>query len=87
MASHDAGAGIVHMVTQRLYYQDAYGTEFDASVVASTPGKEGTTRVVLDRTCFYPTSGGQPNDTGMLDSQPVFDVLEQDGAWRANCRA
>jgi alanyl-tRNA synthetase len=67
------------MVTQRLYYQDAYGTEFDASVVASTPGKEGTTRVVLDRTCFYPTSGGQPNDTGMLDSQPVFDVLEQDG--------
>jgi alanyl-tRNA synthetase len=67
------------MVTQRLYYEDAYRTEFEAKVVASMPGKEGTARIILDRTCFYPTSGGQPNDKGTLDSQPVFDVSEQDG--------
>jgi len=67
------------MVTQRLYYKDAYRIEFDANVLRSMPGHKGTTGIILDRTCFYPTSGGQPCDTGTLDSQPVFDVLEQDG--------
>ncbi len=67
------------MVTKRLYYDDAYRTEFDATVLRSIAGKKGTTGIILDRTCFYPTSGGQPNDKGMLADQPVFDVTEQDG--------
>jgi len=66
-------------MTLRLYYQDAYRTEFDAQVLRSIEGKKGTMGIVLDRTCFYPTSGGQPCDRGTLDGQPVFDVQEKAG--------
>lgn len=66
------------MATARLYYQDPYSTQFDAQVLHSLPGKEGATGIVLDRTCFYPTSGGQPCDLGTLDVQSVFDVVEQE---------
>jgi len=66
-------------MTIRLYYQDAYLTEFDAQLVHAIAGEKNTTGIVLDRTCFYPTSGGQPCDLGVLLSQPVFDVQEQDG--------
>lgn len=66
-------------MTIRLYYEDSFCTEFDARIVGSVEGKKGTVGVLLDRTCFYPTSGGQPCDHGMLDDQPVFDVTEQDG--------
>jgi alanyl-tRNA synthetase len=63
--------------TKRLYYTDPYLTDFDATVVsASTEG--GRSRVTLDRTAFYPTSGGQPFDTGLLNGQPVVDVIDTD---------
>jgi misacylated tRNA(Ala) deacylase len=48
-------------VTELLFRDDAYATEFEAAVLASVPG-----RVVLDRTLFYPEGGGQPGDTGVL---------------------
>jgi alanyl-tRNA synthetase len=66
-------------MTIRLYYQDAYLTEFDAQRLRTVPGGKDTSGVILDRTCFYPTSGGQPCDYGFLQGQPVFDVEEQDG--------
>jgi len=66
-------------VTIRLYYEDAYRTEFDAQVLRSVPGDRDTTGVILDRTCFYPASGGQPCDHGTLDGESVFDVSEEDG--------
>jgi len=66
-------------MTLRLYYEDAYRTEFDAQIVRTVADKKGTTGIILNQTCFYPTSGGQPCDHGMLDSQPVFDVVEEDG--------
>jgi alanyl-tRNA synthetase len=62
-------------VTQRLYYTDPYLTEFDATVVA-TREVEGRRGVVLDRTAFYPTSGGQPYDTGTLGEARVIDVVD-----------
>jgi alanyl-tRNA synthetase len=62
-------------VTERLYYTDAYLTEFEAVVVARAD--EGR-RVYLDRTAFYPTSGGQPHDTGRLGSAAVVDVIDED---------
>jgi alanyl-tRNA synthetase len=66
-------------MTERLYYQDSYTTSFAATVIdATTVG--GKPALVLDRTFFYPTSGGQPNDTGLLAGQPVVDVIAQDGA-------
>ena len=63
-------------MTQRLYYTDSYLTEFSANVVDRSA--DGT-RVYLDETAFYPTSGGQPHDTGLLGSVPVIDVIDEDG--------
>jgi len=44
-----------------LYVEDSYLREFDAQVI-----KAGPKFVVLDRTAFYPESGGQPSDTGVI---------------------
>jgi len=64
-------------MTERLYYNDAYLTEFDAVVVDCVPDGEGF-RLRLDRSAFYPTSGGQPYDTGTLNGVNVVDVLVGD---------
>jgi alanyl-tRNA synthetase len=63
-------------MTERLYYQDSYLTEFRALVVDTDPERR---RVYLDRTAFYPSSGGQPFDTGKLGSAAVTDVIDEDG--------
>ncbi|HMA23316.1 MAG: alanyl-tRNA editing protein [Gemmatimonas sp.] len=62
-------------MTNRLYYTDAYRSEFTASVVHRS---DDGTRVYLDETAFYPTSGGQPHDTGTLGGVPVVDVIDDD---------
>jgi alanyl-tRNA synthetase len=61
-------------VTERLYYQDCYLRDFIAQVVETSD--EGR-RVYLDRTAFYPTSGGQPFDTGTLGAANVVDVIDE----------
>ena len=54
-------------MTERLYYDDAYRGAFDATVTSVRNGKRpGEWEVTLDRSAFYPTSGGQPYDTGTL---------------------
>jgi alanyl-tRNA synthetase len=65
-------------VTDRLYYTDSYLQAFDARIVdvRDVSGRPG---VVLDRTAFYPTSGGQPFDTGTLGVRRVVEVFD-DGA-------
>jgi alanyl-tRNA synthetase len=68
-------------MTERIYYTDSYLTDFEATVVES--GQiGGRPYVVLDRSAFYPTSGGQPHDTGVLGDRAVIDVVdrETDGA-------
>jgi len=69
------------MMSKRLYYDDAYTTEFTAVVVEQL-NENGRLAVVLDRTFFYPTSGGQPHDLGSLNGVPVTDVSirVEDGA-------
>jgi alanyl-tRNA synthetase len=62
-------------VTARLYYLDAYRTEFSATVVERSPDGR---RVYLDETAFYPTSGGQPHDVGTLAGRQVVDVIDED---------
>jgi alanyl-tRNA synthetase len=62
-------------VTERLYYTDAYAAGFDAEVVAMRE-HDGRPAAVLDRTAFYPTSGGQPYDTGRLGDATVLDVID-----------
>jgi alanyl-tRNA synthetase len=65
------------MSSERLYYTDAYLVEFDA-VVRDVVHKDGRWEVTLDRTAFYPTSGGQPFDTGTLGDAQVVDVYERE---------
>jgi alanyl-tRNA synthetase len=62
-------------MTLRLYYTDSYLRDFDAAIVDRT---EGGRRVYLDRTAFYPTSGGQPHDTGTLGGSAVLDVVDEE---------
>jgi alanyl-tRNA synthetase len=64
-------------MTERLYYADPYRREFDATT-RRVDRVDGRTHVVLDRTAFYPTSGGQPFDTGLLGALPVVDVFADD---------
>ena len=65
-------------MTERLYYGNAYLLAFNATVRTSNRRDDGRTQVTLDRTAFYPTSGGQPFDTGRLDGAAVIDVIEED---------
>jgi alanyl-tRNA synthetase len=67
----------MNMSSERLYYTDAYLIEFDA-VVRDVTRKDDRWVVILDRTAFYPTSGGQPSDTGTLGDAHVVDVLEME---------
>ena len=60
-------------MTERLYYADSYCTRFSARVIECLTW-EGRPAVVLDRTAFYPTSGGQPADRGRLGEVAVLDV-------------
>ena len=48
-------------MTELLFRDDAYATEFEAVVASAAPGW-----VMLDRTLFYPEGGGQPGDVGVL---------------------
>src|SRR5471032_1837723 len=59
-------------MTERLYYTDARLTEFTARVV-----EVAGDRVYLDRTAFYPTSGGQLFDIGTLGDARVVDVVDE----------
>jgi alanyl-tRNA synthetase len=63
-------------MTDRLYYHDSYLREFRGHVVDSAD--EGR-RVYLDRTAFYPSSGGQPFDMGTLSGVAVREVIDEDG--------
>jgi alanyl-tRNA synthetase len=78
------------MATKRLYYDDAFQREFTAEVLSCEPAGAAASatpvgppagalwRVKLDRTAFYPTSGGQPHDTGRLGDARVVDVLDEE---------
>lgn len=62
-------------MTERLYYGDAYVCAFRGTIVDVTD--EGR-RVYLDRSAFYPTSGGQPADRGTISGVAVTDVIDEE---------
>jgi alanyl-tRNA synthetase len=74
---------IPHM-TEHLYYHDSFLYEFDADVLDLVPASNPDSRpaVILDRTAFYPTSGGQVFDTGWIlhtnNRLRVLEVVERD---------
>lgn len=62
-------------MTERIYYTNSACRTFDAVVTRSFE-HDGHPAVVLDRTAFYPTSGGQPFDTGRIGSASVTETLD-----------
>jgi alanyl-tRNA synthetase len=62
-------------MTERLYYDDCYLQDFRANVIAT---EDDGKRVYLDRTAFYPTSGGQPFDIGTLGGINVREVVDEE---------
>ena len=72
-------------MSERLYYRDSFLHEFDAQVISCERSQiEGageassSWQVTLEQTAFYPTSGGQPHDTGRLGEAAVVDVFERE---------
>ncbi|HEV2196491.1 MAG TPA: alanyl-tRNA editing protein [Candidatus Acidoferrum sp.] len=73
------------MATRRLYYEDSFLKEFTARVVycekLPPDMSAGITGIawglMLDRTAFYPTSGGQPHDSGKIGDANVLDVRHE----------
>lgn len=65
-------------MTERLYHADAGRTTFEARVI-ERPDTFGRPAVILDKTAFYPTSGGQPHDRGRLNEVEVVDVTVRPG--------
>ena len=67
---------------ERAYYWDSYTVAFAAEVVEATE-VDGRPAARLSQTYFYPTSGGQPNDTGYLrqgeKTARVLDVVVREG--------
>ena len=63
-------------MTERLYYQDSYLKEFKARIIKKVR-IDDQPAVVLDRTAFYPTSGGQPYDIGVIQDVSVVEVVEE----------
>jgi alanyl-tRNA synthetase len=59
-------------MTERLYYTDSYLRDFTARIVEAAGSV-----VYLDRTAFYPTSGGQPFDIGTIGGAAVVDVVDE----------
>ena len=72
-------------MSERLYYRDSFLRDFDAQVISCEKAQgEGAKEespswwVTLQETAFYPTSGGQPHDTGRLGDAAVVDVFERE---------
>jgi alanyl-tRNA synthetase len=65
------------MMTKKMYHTDPYLQQFTAKVdrIAERNSKPA---IILERTAFYPASGGQPHDTGSIDDVAVCDVYENE---------
>lgn len=68
-----------YAMTERIYFEDAYVSSFDAVVTACE--KHGDSYgITLDRSAFFPEGGGQPGDTGKIGSCIITDTIECNGS-------
>jgi len=63
-------------MTQQLYFDDSLCLKFQAEVTEIFTGNDGKVSVILPGTYFYPASGGQDHDTGMIGDAYVLDVYK-----------
>jgi alanyl-tRNA synthetase len=66
-------------MTEQLYFDAPLTLEFTAQVTESRPLNGGRFGLILPRTYFYPTSGGQEHDTGSIGEARVLDVYKENG--------
>ena len=66
------------MITEKLYYKDAYIKEFNATVLSCLMCGDKY-EIILDKSAFFPEEGGQSADTGFIDGSAVVAVKERDG--------
>ncbi len=64
--------------TEKLYFDDPYQIEFNSKVLRKFSHKNQPA-LILEQTCFYPESGGQPADKGSINGIEVTDVFEEKG--------
>ncbi len=64
-------------MTEKLYYKDSYTIDFKADVIG-VKNFNGKKAIILNKTYFYPTSGGQEHDTGYINEVKVVDVVEDE---------
>ena len=62
-------------MSKRLFYEEPYLQEFKGKILEKVR-IDGKPALILDNTCFYPTSGGQPNDLGCIQNVLIVDVIE-----------
>ncbi|MEH7237361.1 alanyl-tRNA editing protein [Bacillus sp. JJ1562] len=65
-------------MTNKLYYENPYLTRWTTTITNIIP-KDDYFLVSLAETAFYPDGGGQPSDTGLIDTIKVLDVFQEDG--------
>ena len=65
--------------TIKLYDDRPYDLSFTGEIIYAGPMEEGTRKLILDRTLFFPEEGGQSPDQGMLADCRVTDVQIRDG--------
>jgi alanyl-tRNA synthetase len=67
---------------EKLYYHDPYLRQFKSKLMSQQKNEDGRWFAVLEKTAFYPTGGGQPFDTGVLNNSTVLEVEEVGGVIR-----
>ena len=67
--------GSGRVLSKRLYYEEPYLQEFKGKILEKIK-IDDKPALILDNTCFYPTSGGQPNDLGYIQGVSIVDVIE-----------
>jgi len=65
-------------MNKRIYFDDAYQVEFESKIIDRVK-HNNRVALVLEQTCFYPESGGQPADKGTLNGVELIDVIEDKG--------